>query len=70
MSNTYSAKPVLERIDRDGLPTAIIAERLGVDERSIQRWRKGGGLRKKDTDKVATALGLHIDILWPEMRRL
>lgn len=44
------------------------AEALGITADAYKRHRKRGRITEVQADQFATALGLHIDILWPDMR--
>jgi hypothetical protein len=52
---------------RNGIegPILAIATRVGVNRRSVFRWRKAG-LDYRAADRAACALGLHPSAVWPE----
>lgn len=59
--------------NRVGCGTAVegsarwVADRLGVSERRVQRWRRGVmQLNRWDADRFAVHLGLHPAQIWPE----
>lgn len=43
-----------------------VAELLGTSVRQVQRWLTGSRLQEDTADRMATALGLHPTMLWPE----
>jgi hypothetical protein len=49
-----------------GGSAADIAARLGVTQRTVERW-KAEGLSERQADNVAVALGLHPFEIWPEL---
>lgn len=47
-------------LESSGLPMRELAERSGVDESVLSRFRHGAGLRSENLDKLADALGLEL----------
>lgn len=62
----YDPEPVLAQIR--GLSNEEAAWLLDVNKSVVARWRQGYPVGRRVVDKVATRLGLHMDILWPEHR--
>ena len=54
--------------DPDGLPlpTVVVARRLSVDGRQVLRWRSYGALTERQADALATRLGVHPSMVWPD----
>lgn len=72
MSATLPLEPLLERvawqigIDLEGLSVRQVADAVGMQPRSIQRWKENGGVPVGTCDRVAIALGWHPCVIWPE----
>jgi hypothetical protein len=50
--------------ERGHPPDHVLARRLGVTPRSVQRWRHGAGIRIWLADRLAVRLGLHPVEVW------
>lgn len=45
-----------------------LANVAGVEKRTAHRWVAEGGIPEPAADRLACNLGLHLDILWPDLR--
>lgn len=62
----FPAKILLEQFE-EGLWANIIAERLGTNRATVQRWRTGNIiLNPYVADRYAIKLGKHPSQIWPE----
>lgn len=48
------------------LPVNFVADYLGVNRASVLRWRAVGSVTARTADRLATALGTHAAIVWPD----
>lgn len=56
----------LEQLMRPtGTTDAEVARRLGIDSTQLRRWRVSG-VSDEQADRLATTLGLHPAIVWPD----
>lgn len=66
----YRFEPIdrLVGVDPDGapLPAAVVAARLRVHGRQVLRWRSYGALTERQADELATRLGVHPSMVWPD----
>lgn len=46
-------------------PVALLAARLGVHTRTIHKWAEDGGVDVWQADRIATALGVNAEKMWP-----
>lgn len=46
------------------LSAGNIGERFGFSKRTVERWRATGRIARGPADRIATDLGLHLDLIW------
>lgn len=65
---SFAALELVLGLGPDGgpLPTVVVARRLRVHGRQVQRWRDRGTITAFQADELATRLGLHPAQVWPD----
>lgn len=60
-------KPIIEWIDGHPMPARELAQKAGIDESTIRKWRKGHKASLESVDKLLTAWDAQdqLNVLYP-----
>lgn len=62
----FPLAPVLDLLALDtSAPVKRLADRLGVHPRTVLKWQEQGGVDVWTADRIATAMTLNAEQLWP-----